>query len=574
MTMMRLMMTSVLAVGGRRLLSSVGQPIICSMNGLSKRISPDRMLFANGINMALHRGAKVGVVGPNGVGKSSWMKILAGTDKQFDGTVSRAQDLSVVYLEQEPELDPKLTVIENIRARLKSSYDLLEAFETICGRFSEPDADVDALLEEQSKLQTVIEDKDLWNLDRRISVAMAALQCPPADYRVDRLSGGEKRRVALCALLLVDADMILLDEPTNHLDAASVAWLERFLSAYKGAVVAITHDRYFLDSVANYIVEVDTATANVFVGNYSKYLEQSAQRALVKKKTLSAKESQISDELEWIRGGGRHTASKARMKAFQKLSDEARLERQISSSLHRGKMIIPFGRRLGNRVIDVTDLRMSFDGRTLFDKLSFKVEPGHIVGVVGPNGCGKSTLIRVLIGELEPEGGVVDRGQTVEVGYVLQSRQQLNPKETVFREIVPDLAPVRVGRTTMQARHYVAQFNFTGPDQEKLIEHLSGGERNRVHLAKLLRDGCNLLVLDEPTNDLDIGTLRSLEEGLNDFPGSAIIVSHDRWFLDRTCTHILAFEADGSVRMFTGNYTEYLAWCGSKGYTAAVAAPS
>eukprot|EP00474_Spongospora_subterranea_P011143 CRZ11601.1 hypothetical protein [Spongospora subterranea] len=546
-------------------------PIICTLNAVSKRLSPDRVLFANGVNLTFSKGAKIGMVGPNGIGKSSLLKIIAGFDNEYDGEISRSQDMTVAYLDQEPHLDPKISVLDNIRQRLHKHFDLLDQFEQVSMKFAEPDADIEALVEQQSSLQAIIDENDLWNLDRRISVFMAALCCPPPDCIVGPLSGGEKRRVALCAMLLSAADFLLLDEPTNHMDAMSVAWLEKYLHSYKGTVLAVTHDRYFLDNVATSIFEANTASVQTHTGNYSKFLEQSVLRTSVQQRTLSGKEAQIAAELEWIRKGGRQIASKARMKQFEALVDEAKSESRVNNSLARGKLIIPHGRRLGDRVLECNNVSKSFDGRTLISNLSFTVEPGAIIGIVGANGTGKSTLLRMLVGELTPDTGSIALGSTVEVGYVLQSRAELDPTQSVFREIVPDLQPVRVGRMMMPARQYVAQFNFTGTDQEKLIGQLSGGERNRVHLAKLLRNGCNLLILDEPTNDLDVTTLRALEEGLEDFPGSAIIVSHDRWFLDRTCTHILAFESDGTVRMFAGNYSEYRAL--GKGRTGSIQSP-
>ena len=525
------------------------------MKGLSKTYAGGKKIIEN-VWLSFLPGAKIGVIGPNGAGKSTLMKIMAGLDKDFAGEAWAAEGVRVGYLPQEPALDPNKSVGENIRLGLASITDLLARFETISAKFAEPmdDDAMNALIEEQGELQSQIDAVDGWELDRRIDIAMDALRCPPADARVDKLSGGERRRVALCRLLLEKPDMLLLDEPTNHLDAESVAWLERFLHDYTGTVVAVTHDRYFLDEVAEWILEVDRGKGLPFEGNYSSWLADKEKRLAQEGKQEQARQKSLAEELEWVRASpkARQSKSKARIASYESL-----LAASKEKAPETVQIVIPPGPRLGNLVIEAEHIAKGFGERLLIDDLSFKLPPGGIVGVIGPNGAGKTTLFRMITGQEKPDQGSFRVGDTVVLGYVDQSRDALRADQTVFEEITGGAEEIDLGRRKMNSRAYCALFNFRGPDQQKKVGSLSGGERNRVHLAKMLKSGANLLLLDEPTNDLDVDTLRALEEALLDFPGCAVVISHDRWFLDRIATHILAFEGDSHAVWFEGNYASY-----------------
>ncbi|RZI46410.1 energy-dependent translational throttle protein EttA [Candidatus Finniella inopinata] len=501
-------------------------------------------------------GAKIGIIGPNGSGKTSLLKIMAGLDKDYNGEAWSAQGIKVGYLAQEPELDETLDVFGNIMAGLSHIKELMDRFEAVNLRFSEPmtDDEMNALITEQGELQEKIDSLDAWDLDRKIEIAMDALRCPPADAKVTGLSGGEKRRVALCRLLMQKPDMLLLDEPTNHLDAESVAWLERYLKDYSGTVVLITHDRYFLDNVVGWILELDRGQGIPYEGNYSNWLEQKQKRLLQEQKQESSKQKQLARELEWIRQSpkARQSKSKARVQAYEDLLNETYDQGSGDGAIH-----IPAGQRLGDKVIEAHHLTKGFGDRLLIDDLNFRLPRGGIVGVIGPNGAGKTTLFRMLTGQEHPDSGTLEIGDTVVLGYVDQSRDTLDANKTVWQEISNGLDDVQLGKRSMPSRAYCGLFNFKGADQQKKVGQLSGGERNRVHLAKILKSGANVLMLDEPTNDLDVETLRSLEEGLLNFAGCAIVISHDRWFLDRIATHILAFEGDSQVVWFEGNYQSY-----------------
>ncbi len=532
----------------------MGAAFIFQISDLNKKFG-QRELLKN-INLAFYPGAKIGLLGRNGAGKSTLMKIMAGIDREFEGEARLADGYTVGYLEQEPKLDPKKTVFENVLAAVAASKAILDRFEQISARLGEPmdDAAMEKLLEEQATVQDQIDAKNLWDLDRQVEIAMDAMNLPPGDWGVENLSGGERRRVALCRLLLEKPDLLLLDEPTNHLDAESVAWLERHLAEYVGTVVAVTHDRYFLDNVAKWILEVDHGRGIPFEGNYSSWLQQKKSRLELEEKQASARQKTLDKELEWIRMSpkARQAKSKARVAAYEKLAAEQAAARDTDIEI-----FIPSSKSLGDLVIEAEGISKAFGDKLLFENLSFRLPPGGIVGIIGPNGAGKTTLFRMLVGQEQPDTGTIKVGPTVDVGYVDQSRDALDPNKTVFEEISGGHDTIELGKKSVNARSYVARFNFLGPDQQKKVGTLSGGERNRVHLAKLLRAGSNLLLLDEPTNDLDVDTLRSLEEGITHFAGSVVVITHDRWFLDRLATHIIAFEGDGYVHVCEGNFEVY-----------------
>lgn len=525
------------------------------MKSLSK-IFPGGREILKDVWLSFYPGAKIGIIGPNGSGKSTLLKIMAGLDKEFNGEAWAADGVKVGYLSQEPELDPNLDVAGNVMAGLSEIKSLLDRFEALNLKFAEPmsDDEMNALIAEQGELQEQIDNLDAWDLDRKIEIAMDALRCPPGDAEVAKLSGGEKRRVALCRLLLQKPDMLLLDEPTNHLDAESVAWLERYLKDYTGTVVLITHDRYFLDNVVGWILELDRGQGIPYEGNYSSWLEQKQKRLFTEQKQETNRQKQLARELDWIRQSpkGRQSKSKARIQAYESLLNDTQDQGQGDGAIH-----IPPGPRLGDTVIQADHLSKGFGDRLLIDDVNFNLPRGGIVGIIGPNGAGKTTLFRMLTDQEKPDQGALKIGETVVMGYVDQSRDALNSNKTVWEEISGGLDEVALGKRTMPSRAYCGLFNFKGPDQQKKVGQLSGGERNRVHLAKMLKSGANVLLLDEPTNDLDVETLRSLEEGLLDFAGCAIVISHDRWFLDRIATHILAFEGDSQVVWFEGNYQSY-----------------
>jgi ATP-binding cassette ChvD family protein len=528
---------------------------VYTLRDLRKVVGTDRVIL-DGITLAFLPGAKIGVVGPNGTGKSSLLRILAGEDKEFLGEARPADGIKIGFLPQEPRLDPAKDVLGNVEEGLAEIRDLLRRFEEVSARFAEElsDDEMNALLEEQGKLQDRIDAAQGWELERKLEIAMDALRCPPGDAKVDTLSGGERRRVALCRLLLQQPDLLLLDEPTNHLDAESVAWLERHLQEYPGTVIAVTHDRYFLDNVAEWILELDRGGYYPFKGNYSSWLEQKQARLEADEKKASARRRTLERELEWVRMSprARQAKSKARLRAYEELraEEEARLPETVEIS-------IPPGPRLGDVVIEADHLVKGFGDRLLVDDLSFKLPPGGIVGVIGPNGAGKTTLFRMFVGEEKPDSGTLRLGDTVSLAYVDQSRDALDGKKTVWQEVSGGDEQIKVGRKEVSSRAYLSAFGFKGGEQQKLVGSLSGGERNRLHLAKLLRSGGNVLLLDEPTNDLDVDTLRALEEALLGFAGCVVVISHDRWFLDRIATHILAFEGDSHVEWFEGNFDEY-----------------
>jgi sulfate-transporting ATPase len=510
----------------------------------------------DGVWLSFFPGAKIGVLGPNGSGKSTLMRILAGMDTDFSGEAWAAEGVKVGYLPQEPQLDPTKTVHENVMealAETKAVLDRFEAVSTKLGEVEDPD-EMMKLIEEQAELQEKIETANAWELDRTVEIAMDALRCPPGDSAVETLSGGEKRRVALCRLLLEKPDMLLLDEPTNHLDAESVAWLERTLQEYEGTVVLVTHDRYFLDNVTGWILELDRGKGVPYEGNYSSWLEQKQKRLAQEAREEGARQKALASELEWIRASprARQAKSKARISAYETMLAQTR-----DGPAGDAQIVIPTPPRLGDVVVEAEHLRKGYGDRLLIGDLEFKLPPGGIVGVIGPNGAGKTTLFRMITGQEKPDGGTFKVGETVKLGYVDQSRDTLNGKHTVWEEISDGKDMIELGKRTMPSRAYVSAFNFKGPDQQKKVGVLSGGERNRVHLAKMLKSGANLLLLDEPTNDLDLETLRALEEALEQFAGCAVVISHDRWFLDRLATHILAFEGDSEVVWFEGNYADY-----------------
>ena len=528
------------------------QKIIFSMLRVSKVYKPNKQVLKD-INLSFFYGAKIGVLGLNGAGKSTLLRIIAGIDKDYLGDIQVQKGITFGYLPQEPALDPEKTVRQIVEEGVQEHVDLLKAYESVNERFADPDADYEALMGEQAKLQEKIDHLGLWDLDSRLEMAMDALRTPPGDATVGVLSGGERRRVALCRLLLQKPDVLLLDEPTNHLDAESVHWLEQHLARYEGTVIAVTHDRYFLDNVAGWILELDRGQGIPFKGNYSSWLEQKQQRLAVEEKQESKRQQALQRELEWIRMNpkGRHAKSKARISAYQQMVEDSQEKRNEEIEI-----FVPNGPRLGNVVIEAENVAKGFGDRLLFENLSFSLPPGGIIGVVGPNGAGKTTLFRMITGQEQPDAGTFRIGETVRLGYVDQNRP-LQAGKTIWEEISDGAEFVKLGNREVNSRAYVGRFNFGGSDQQKRVDELSGGERNRVHLAKMLKEGANVLLLDEPTNDLDVNTLRALEEALLNFAGCAVVISHDRWFLDRIATHILAFEGESQVYWFDGNYTQY-----------------
>ena len=533
----------------------MSQAYVYAMHRVQKFHGPDRQVLRD-ISLSFLPGAKIGVLGPNGAGKSTLLRIMAGVDEPSSGDARLAPGASAGLLSQEPELDPGKDVRGNVEDGVAEKRDLLKRFEELSARFAEPmsDDEMTALLDEQGEVQDRIDRTDAWNLDRVLDTAMDALRCPPADADVTTLSGGERRRVALCRELLSSPDLLLLDEPTNHLDAESVAWLERFLAEYPGTVLAVTHDRYFLDNVAGWILELDRGHGIPFQGNYTSWLEQKQARLAVEEKQESARRRTLARELEWVRMAprARHAKSKARLASYEQL-----LAEEANVKLDRVEIHIPAGPRLGDVVVEARDVAKGYGDRLLFEGLSFSLPPGGIVGVIGANGAGKTTLFRMIAGEETPDAGELTIGPTVELAYVDQARSDLDPTATVWKEISGGKDTISLGPREVNSRAYAASFNFRGGDQQKRVGDLSGGERNRLHLAKLLRSGGNVLLLDEPTNDLDVDTLRALEDALIDFAGCAVVISHDRWFLDRVATHMLAFEGDSQAVWFEGTYDEY-----------------
>ena len=536
-------------------LSGMAAQYIFTMRDLRRFYPPDREVL-KGINLSFYPGAKIGVIGGNGSGKSSLLKIMAGQDDDFTGEARLTPGFTVGFLSQEPELDPTKDVLGNVSEGVGEAKQMVDRYNEVCAAFADPDADFDKLLAEQAELQDKIDAAGAWDLERTFEIAMDALRCPPGDADVSTLSGGERRRVALCRLLLSKPDLLLLDEPTNHLDAESVAWLERTLQDYARTVVAVTHDRYFLDNVAGWILELDRGAGIPWEGNYSSWLEQKQDRLAREQRADTSRQDALQRELEWIRMSprARQSKGKARINAYNDLVAEAEAAERRADKL---EIAIPAGPRLGDRVIDAEGLSKGYGDRLLIDDLSFLLPPGGIVGVIGPNGAGKTTLFRMMVGEETPDAGTLEVGTTVELAYVDQSRDQLDPDATVYEEITGGVDHMVVGGREIHGRAYVASFGFTGSDQQKKVGQLSGGERNRVQLAKVLKAGGNVLLLDEPTNDLDVDTLRALEEALLGFPGCAVVISHDRWFLDRISTHVLAFEGDSEVRWFEGNFSDY-----------------
>ena len=529
---------------------------VFTMYRADKFYGPERQVLAN-ISLSFLPGAKIGVLGPNGAGKSTLLRVMAGREELSSGAAELAPGATVGLLEQEPELDEGKDVRGNVEDGVRPLRDLLDRFNAVSARFAEPDADFDALLAEQATVQEQIDRHDAWTLDATLDRAMDALRLPDGDRDVTTLSGGERRRVALCRLLLSSPDLLLLDEPTNHLDAESVAWLERTLAEYRGTVVAVTHDRYFLDNVAGWILELDRGRGIPYQGNYSGWLEQKQARLAGEEKQESARRRALARELEWVRSSpkARHAKSKARLGAYERLLAE---ERDVR--LDRVEIHIPAGPRLGDLVVEAESLRKGYGDRLLLEDLSFSLPPGGIVGVIGPNGAGKTTLFRMIAGEETPDAGELRVGDTVELAYVDQSRAGLEPGNTVWQEISGGHDTIELGTREINSRQYVSWFNFRGPDQQKRVQDLSGGERNRLHLAKLLRSGGNVLLLDEPTNDLDVDTLRALEDALLEFAGCAVVISHDRWFLDRIATHVLHFDGDSQATWFEGSYAEFAEW--------------
>jgi ATP-binding cassette ChvD family protein len=523
------------------------------MNRVSKIVPPKRHILKD-ISLSFFPGAKIGVLGLNGAGKSTLLRIMAGIDTEIEGEARPQPGINIGYLSQEPQLDPDKDVRGNVEEALGDLTNAQKRLDEVYAAYAEPDADFEALAAEQAKLENLLQATDGHNLDRTLEIAADALRLPAWEADVTKLSGGERRRVALCKLLLSKPDMLLLDEPTNHLDAESVAWLERFLHEYQGTVVAVTHDRYFLDNVAGWILELDRGEGIPWEGNYSSWLEQKEKRIEQEEKQETSRIKAMKEELEWVRSNpkGRHAKSKSRLARFEELSSQDFQKRNETKELY-----IPPGPRLGDVVIEANGIKKSFGDQLLYEDMTFNLPPGGIVGVIGPNGAGKTTLFRMIVGEEKPDAGDLRIGETVELAYVDQSRDALDPNKTVWEEISDGLDVITVGKYTVQSRAYVGRFNFKGTEQQKRVGDLSGGERNRVHLAKLLRSGGNVLLLDEPTNDLDVETLRSLEDALLAFPGCAVVISHDRWFLDRTATHILAFEGDSQVTWFQGNYADY-----------------
>lgn len=532
------------------------ETIIFSMNGVGKTLPNNNKVILKDIYLSFFYGAKIGIIGLNGSGKSTLMKIIAGIETQYMGEVVWSPGYSVGYLEQEPQLDPSKTVIEVIREGVQETMDLLKEYEEVNMKFCEPmsDDEMAALIERQGELTEKIDHCNGWEVDSMLERAMDALNCPPPDASISTLSGGERRRVALCRLLLRQPDVLLLDEPTNHLDTESIQWLEEHLKQYKGTVIAVTHDRYFLDNVAGWILELDRGEGIPWKGNYSSWLEQKSKRLQLEEKQESKRRKTLERELEWVRMApkARQAKSKARLGAYEKLSAQDAKEKEAALEIY-----IPNGPRLGNKVIEFHDVSKAYGDKLLFEHLSFVLPPAGIVGVIGPNGAGKTTLFRMIMGLEAPDSGDIEIGETVKLSYVDQQHKSIDPEKTVYQTIAQDSDFVKLGRREVPARAYVSRFNFSGQDQEKLCGVLSGGERNRLHLALTLKDEGNVLLLDEPTNDVDVNTIRALEDGLENFAGCAVVISHDRWFLDRIATHILAFEGDGSVYFFEGDYTEY-----------------
>ena len=527
--------------------------IIFSMVGVSKSFSPQKRVL-NNIYLSFYYGAKIGIIGLNGTGKSTLMKIIAGVDKNYEGEVMFSPGYTVGYLEQDPKLDPEKTVRECVQEGVQPIMDMLREYDEINAAFAEPDADFDKLLARQAELQDKLDSSDAWNIDQKLDRAMDALRCPADDAIVKTLSGGERRRVALCRLLLQQPDILLLDEPTNHLDAESIDWLEQHLQQYAGTVICITHDRYFLDHVAGWILELDRGEGIPWKGNYTSWLEQKTARMAMEEKQASKRRKTLERELEWVHMApkARQAKGKARLAAYDKMLNEEQKERE-----EKLEIFIPNGPRLGNKVINAEGVAKAFGDRVLFEDLNFMLPPNGIVGVIGPNGAGKTTLFRMIMGMEKADKGTFSVGETVKVGYVDQVHSNIDPEKTVFETISNGTEYIRVGGREINARAYLSRFNFTGSDQEKKCGVLSGGERNRLHLALTLKSEANVLLLDEPTNDIDVNTLRALEEGLENFAGCAVVISHDRWFLDRICTHILAYEGDSKVFWFEGSYSDY-----------------
>jgi ATP-binding cassette ChvD family protein len=526
--------------------------VIFSMNRVGRFVPPNKQILRD-ISLGFYYGAKIGVLGLNGAGKSTLLRIIAGLDNDYTGEISRSPGYSVGLLAQEPALDETKTVIEVVREAVQPIVDFMSRYDEVNAKFADPDADFDALVAEQAKLQDELDKHDAWNLDSRLELAMDALRCPPPDMLVNVLSGGEKRRVALTRLLLTEPDILLLDEPTNHLDAESVAWLEHHLREYKGTVIAVTHDRYFLDNVAGWILELDRGYGIPWKGNYSSWLEQKQERIRLEEKSESKRQKTLERELEWIRMSpkARQSKGQARVNSYEKLLNQEAETRREDLEIY-----IPPGPRLGDVVFEFDNVTKSFEDRLILEGFNATVPPGAIVGVIGPNGAGKTTLLRMIVGKEQPDSGTIRIGETVKLAYADQSRT-LDPEKTVYEEISQGADTLELGNRKINARAYCASFNFLGADQQKKVGVLSGGERNRVHLAKTLTEGANVLLLDEPTNDLDVNTLRALEEALEQFAGTAIVVSHDRWFLDRICTHIIAFEGDSQAKMYLGNWSDY-----------------
>ncbi len=531
----------------------MSETIIFSMNRVSKIYPPQKQVLKN-IYLSFFYGAKIGVLGLNGSGKSTLLKIIAGLDKNFQGEVVFSPNYTVGYLEQEPQLDKTKTVLEVVKEGAKEIVDLLAEYEKINEDFANPDADYEKLMDKQAKIQDKLDAVNAWELDQRLERAMDALRLPPENALIGNLSGGEKRRVALCRLLLQEPDVLLLDEPTNHLDAESVHWLEQHLQQYKGTVIAVTHDRYFLDNVAGWILELDRGEGIPWKGNYSSWLNQKQKRLSQEEKSESKRQKTLERELEWVRMApkARHAKQKARLSSYEKLLSEESKQKE-----EKLELFIPNGQRLGNKVIEAKDVTMGFGDRLLYEDLSFTLPPAGIVGIIGPNGAGKTTLFKLITGQLQPLKGTFETGSTVQIAYVDQEHDNLDANKTVWEVISGGQDLMKVGDREVNSRAYVSKFNFSGNDQQKKVGQLSGGERNRVHLAMTLKQGANLLLLDEPTNDLDVNTLRALEEALENFAGCAVVISHDRWFLDRIATHLLIFEDEGKVRFYEGNFTEY-----------------
>ena len=527
--------------------------IIFSMVGVGKLIPPSRQILKD-IYLSFFYGAKIGIIGLNGSGKSSLMKIIAGVDKDYQGEVVFSPGYSVGYLEQEPKLDDTKTVKEVVQEAVQETVDLLREYDEVNNAFAEPDADFDKLIARQGELTELLEAHDAWNLDQKLERAMDALRCPDEDQLVKNLSGGERRRVALCRLLLQEPDILLLDEPTNHLDAESIDWLEQHLQQYKGTVIAVTHDRYFLDHVAGWILELDRGEGIPWKGNYSSWLEQKTARLAMEEKQESKRRKTLQRELEWVRMApkARHAKGKARLAAYDRLLNEDVKEKEQNLEI-----FIPNGPRLGNKVLEVNGVSKAYGDKLLYENLTFSLPPAGIVGIIGPNGCGKTTLFRLIMGLEKPDTGTFEVGETVKLGYIDQQHAEIDPEKTVYEMISGGNENLQVGGRLVNSRAYISRFNFTGTDQQKKVGVLSGGERNRLHLALTLKSEANVLLLDEPTNDIDVNTMRALEEGLENFAGCAVVISHDRWFLDRICTHILAFEGDSQVYFFEGGYTEY-----------------